>query len=255
MAPSDVRRGCAARRAPTRPRRPSRRRLRARRGAARAARPARHHRGRELLPRWPRRGWHPAGRARPRVDQATPARALQAPRSAWTSSRSEVSSRPPDSTALPRAAFDPDRPRPAFAGPYIVKPRFGGSSIGIEITDDLSAVGALVRTSPHYRSGAVIEPYLADAVDLNIVGADPSRSCGSPRSRRPLRGTTPASTRTRTSTSAERGWRARKRELPASVPESVATAITDAAKRVRRGRPGALGGPHRLPLGLAITST
>jgi D-alanine-D-alanine ligase len=70
--------------------------------------------------------------------------------------------------ALPRQVFRAAGPDPGFAGPYIVKPRFGGSSIGIEITDDLASARALVRTSPHFRSGAVVEPYLPDALDLNV---------------------------------------------------------------------------------------
>jgi D-alanine-D-alanine ligase len=71
--------------------------------------------------------------------------------------------------ALPRHALTAGAGEPEFSGPYIVKPRFGGSSIGIEITDDLDTARALARTSPHFRDGAVIEPYLADAADLNVA--------------------------------------------------------------------------------------
>ena len=57
---------------------------------------------------------------------------------------------------------------PGFAGPYIVKPRFGGSSIGIEIADDLPTARALAQSSPHLKNGAVLEPYRPNLVDLNI---------------------------------------------------------------------------------------
>lgn len=57
---------------------------------------------------------------------------------------------------------------PSFAGPYIVKPRFGGSSIGIEIVEDVDAARAISRASAHLRAGAVVEPYRPDLVDLNI---------------------------------------------------------------------------------------
>lgn len=57
---------------------------------------------------------------------------------------------------------------PSFAGPYIVKPRFGGSSIGIEIVDDLEAARAIAKASAQLRAGAVVEPYRPDLVDLNI---------------------------------------------------------------------------------------
>ena len=61
--------------------------------------------------------------------------------------------------SLPRAAFTADGADPDFAGPYIVKPRFGGSSIGIEITDDLDAgpgAGAHVAPLPRRRRGRAV---------------------------------------------------------------------------------------------------
>jgi D-alanine-D-alanine ligase len=57
---------------------------------------------------------------------------------------------------------------PTFAGPYIVKPRFGGSSIGIEIVDDIGSARAIGKASSHLRAGAVLEPYRPELVDLNI---------------------------------------------------------------------------------------
>jgi D-alanine-D-alanine ligase len=66
---------------------------------------------------------------------------------------------------LPRVALGGDVP---FAGPYIVKPRFGGSSIGIEVVEDLDTAAALGKSSVHLRQGAVVEPYRKGAVDLNI---------------------------------------------------------------------------------------
>ena len=56
-----------------------------------------------------------------------------------------------------------------FEGPYILKPRFGGSSIGIEIVDSIDTAKALLKTSPHLRAGGVIEPYLPNSVDLNVA--------------------------------------------------------------------------------------
>jgi D-alanine-D-alanine ligase len=57
---------------------------------------------------------------------------------------------------------------PTFPGPYIVKPRFGGSSIGIEIVEDADAARAIAKASAHLRAGAVVEPYRPELVDLNI---------------------------------------------------------------------------------------
>ncbi|MFZ0493167.1 MAG: hypothetical protein WAM81_08225 [Acidimicrobiia bacterium] len=55
------------------------------------------------------------------------------------------------------------------APPYIVKPRFGGSSIGIEVVDGMDTALALVASSVHLRDGAVIEPFLEGARDCNIA--------------------------------------------------------------------------------------
>ena len=58
--------------------------------------------------------------------------------------------------------------RPDFPGPYIVKPRFGGSSIGIEVVEDLPTATARLLSNAHLRRGAVVEPYRPDLFDLNV---------------------------------------------------------------------------------------
>ncbi|MGB8652690.1 MAG: hypothetical protein WCD35_18735 [Mycobacteriales bacterium] len=68
---------------------------------------------------------------------------------------------------LPRVALAGDTP--PFDGPYIVKPRFGGSSIGIEVVEDLDTARALAKSSVHLRQGAVLEPFSKGAVDLNMA--------------------------------------------------------------------------------------
>lgn len=70
--------------------------------------------------------------------------------------------------ALPRLLLTPGC-RPDFPPPYIVKPRYGGSSIGIEVTEDLETALHLSGASPHLVEGAVLEPYLADCRDLQIA--------------------------------------------------------------------------------------
>lgn len=124
--------------------------------------------------------------------------------------------------SLPREAFHPDGPTPSFGGPYIVKPRFGGSSIGIEITDDLDAARLLVRTSPHFRDGAVVEPYLPASVDLNVsVRTHPTVQVS--QVERPLR----ADSSGRIYTYAEKylrggeGLSSAPRELPANIPDDL----------------------------------
>ena len=53
--------------------------------------------------------------------------------------------------------------------PYILKPRYGGSSIGIEIVNDLKTALSLISTGVHFRRGAVIETYRPDLFDLQIA--------------------------------------------------------------------------------------
>lgn len=69
---------------------------------------------------------------------------------------------------LPRILLTPEAV-PAFDPPYIVKPRFGGSSIGIEVVEDLDTARHLASTSPHLADGAVVEPHLSAFRDLQIA--------------------------------------------------------------------------------------
>jgi D-alanine-D-alanine ligase len=71
---------------------------------------------------------------------------------------------------LPRVLLDKSTTDVGFDPPYIVKPRFGGSSIGIAANvADLQTAVALLDASRHLRAGAVIEPYRADLFDLNVA--------------------------------------------------------------------------------------
>src|SRR5580698_3176453 len=56
-----------------------------------------------------------------------------------------------------------------FKGPFIVKPRFGGSSIGVVVAADFGTAKDLLRTSPHFHAGAVVEPFRSDLFDLNMA--------------------------------------------------------------------------------------
>ena len=71
-------------------------------------------------------------------------------------------------STLDRRLVTPGFP-PDFDPPYIVKPRSGGSSIGISVVNDYATALALSRTSPHLAEGAVIEPYLEGTADLQIA--------------------------------------------------------------------------------------
>lgn len=70
--------------------------------------------------------------------------------------------------SLPRLALT-EATKPDFDGPYIVKPRFGGSSIGIDVVKDIGVAHDRLRANPHLARGAVIEPYRPDSIDLNVA--------------------------------------------------------------------------------------
>jgi D-alanine-D-alanine ligase len=70
---------------------------------------------------------------------------------------------------LPRNLLVSDGDPPPFDGPYIVKPRFGGSSIGIDVVEDFATAQARLSANPHLRFGAVLEPYRPDLTDLQVA--------------------------------------------------------------------------------------
>lgn len=70
---------------------------------------------------------------------------------------------------LDRRLVDTSTTDVGFDGPYIVKPRFGGSSIGIKVVADLATAVAQVTSSPPLQRGAVIEPYRESLFDLNVA--------------------------------------------------------------------------------------
>ncbi len=70
---------------------------------------------------------------------------------------------------LPRALLSAETTSLDFAGPYILKPRFGGSSIGIDVVADLATARARLATNVHLARGCVVEPYRADLADVQIA--------------------------------------------------------------------------------------
>lgn len=70
---------------------------------------------------------------------------------------------------LARALLTESTEELAFAGPYICKPRFGGSSIGIDVVADLATAKARLRSNPHFSRGCVVEPYRPDLFDIQVA--------------------------------------------------------------------------------------
>ncbi len=108
--------------------------------------------------------------------------------------------------------------------PWVAKPRFGGSSIGVEAgVADLDTVVALGRSGAG-RSGMVVQPFLEGWTDLNIsVRTYPEVQLSAIE--KPLRADTSVYDYRGKYLTGGQGMDAAPRELPAEIPDSVADAI------------------------------
>ncbi|MGH9064455.1 MAG: D-alanine--D-alanine ligase family protein [Acidimicrobiales bacterium] len=133
---------------------------------------------------------------------------------------------------LPPGGHDQEAGEPGFPGPYIVKPRYGGSSIGIEVVEDLPTARARLAANPHLRRGAVVEPYRPDLYDVQVaIRSWPRLSLSAIE--RPLRSTPAAEILSYADKYVGgEGMASAPRELPASLPPGVEDALRDAALQV-----------------------
>ncbi|MDQ3761495.1 MAG: hypothetical protein M3460_07275 [Actinomycetota bacterium] len=132
---------------------------------------------------------------------------------------------------LPRVALVEAGPVPDIPTPWIVKPRFGGSSIGIHVVEDIETAQQLLVSSSGLRSGAVVEPYLADAIDLNIS----VRGYGTPllsEIERPIRETKADFYSYQDKYLGEEGLAGAPRELPAALPPQLTERLRDYASAI-----------------------
>ena len=136
---------------------------------------------------------------------------------------------------FPRWVLTTEGPAPGGDGPFIVKPRFGGSSIGIEIVDDMGTAQALVRSSPHLGDGAVVESYLPDSVDLEIsVRTHPQIAVSAIA--KPLRtvddGQILSYGDKYLAGEGAGGMASTPRELPADIPDAISKEVAEAARQL-----------------------
>ncbi|HVB06642.1 MAG TPA: hypothetical protein VNF07_10405 [Acidimicrobiales bacterium] len=129
--------------------------------------------------------------------------------------------------SLDRVLLDERAAPPEFAGPYIVKPRFGGSSIGIEVIADHPTALARRRASVHLRRGAVLEPYRADLFDLQVAVLTYPELLLSDIERPTREGGEILDYRAKYV--AGEGMHEAARELPAQISEALATQLREAA--------------------------
>ena len=119
-----------------------------------------------------------------------------------------------------------------FDGPYILKPRFGGSSIGIEVVEDYPTAQARLSANQHFQNGAVVEPYRPDLWDLQLaVRSWPELQLSAIE--RPIRVSDSAEILDyRDKYVAGEGMAGAPRELPADMSDELASALRTAARRV-----------------------
>lgn len=133
---------------------------------------------------------------------------------------------------LPRKLLSATIGHPGFEGPYIVKPRYGGSSIGIDIVADFDTALARLRSNVHLRQGAVIEPFRPELFDLQIaVRSYPEVELSAIE--KPIR----AGSSSEILSYVDKyvggeGMVAAPRELPAVISESLADSVRDYARIV-----------------------
>lgn len=134
--------------------------------------------------------------------------------------------------ALPRLAWHDTSPEPPFEGPYIIKPRFGGSSIGIEIAGDADTARHVLKSSPYYRRGAVIEPYRAGMEDLYIAIRSYPRLELSLIERPPRAGDDTKIYGYQQKYLQQRGAESQASQIPAQLPDNIAKQIRLAAEEI-----------------------
>ena len=138
--------------------------------------------------------------------------------------------------SLPRQLVVAGLEAPAWdgaEGPYIIKPRFGGSSIGIEVIDEWADVLRYVELGgPHTQRGVIAEPYHSEAFDVNLaVRAYPALTFS--LFERPLRavGSSPILSYSDKYLGGE-GMVSAPRELPAQLDAGLEKELQDAAWRI-----------------------
>jgi D-alanine-D-alanine ligase len=113
-----------------------------------------------------------------------------------------------------------------------LKPRFGGSSIGIDVVADLATARARLTTNVHLARGCVIEPFRADLTDVQVaVRTYPQIQLSAIE--KPIRRSENAEILDyRDKYVGGEGMVSAPRELPANLPPGQGDALREAARRI-----------------------
>ncbi len=116
--------------------------------------------------------------------------------------------------------------RPNFSGPYILKPRFGGSSIGVEVVEDYETALKLTSNSKIYGQGSTVEKFLENSIDL-LIGIRTYPKLDFSEIEKPIRTSNFELFSYNDKYLDNGGLEGSKRELPASVSSEIETQIQD----------------------------
>ena len=116
--------------------------------------------------------------------------------------------------------------KPDFSGPYILKPRFGGSSIGVEVVEDYETALKLSSNSKIYVQGSTVEKFLENSDDL-LIGIRTYPDLDFSEIEKPIRTSNIDLFSYNDKYLDNGGLEGSKRELPASISSEIETQIQD----------------------------
>ena len=122
-----------------------------------------------------------------------------------------------------------DEKKPNFDGPYVLKPQFGGSSIGVEVVDNYETALKITESSDLYEKGALLERYLENAEDL-LIGVRNYPVFNFSQIEKPIRNTNLFSYEDKYLNNG--GLEGSKRELPVSIGKEAENKITEYVKQI-----------------------
>ena len=118
-----------------------------------------------------------------------------------------------------------------FDGPYVLKPQFGGSSIGVEVVRDYETALKIVSSSDLYNQGALIEKYIENADDL-LIGVRNYPKFNYSEIEKPIRNSNLFSYEDKYLNNG--GLEGSKRELPAEISENIESKILNYVQEINK---------------------
>ncbi len=135
-------------------------------------------------------------------------------------------------SALDRILFDANTESIPFQGPYIVKPRYGGSSLGIDVVEDFPTAKMRLSANVHLRFGAIVEPYRPELYDLQLAVRSYPELTLSPLEKPQKGGTKGEILSYKDKYMAGEGMATAPRELPAQVSDDVVKRVREVVVKI-----------------------